>query len=84
MFIVVVVAVAFRVSTTNLGAPNTDGIDPDSTSNVLIENCYIRTGDYAIAIKSGWDSFGYNYNVSSSNITIRNMQLSSPCCAAVW
>ena len=66
------------------GAPNTDGIDPDSTSNVLIEDCYIRTGDDAIAIKSGWDEFGYGYNVSSSNITIRNMVLSSPCCAAVW
>eukprot|EP00750_Incisomonas_marina_P012519 INCI16927.1.p1 GENE.INCI16927.1~~INCI16927.1.p1 ORF type:complete len:422 (-),score=68.98 INCI16927.1:268-1533(-) len=65
------------------GAPNTDGIDPDSTSNVLIEDCYIRTGDDAIAIKSGWDEFGYGYNVSSSNITIRNMVLSSPCCAAV-
>eukprot|EP00935_MAST-01C_sp_MAST-1C-sp1_P002161 g2161.t1 len=65
------------------GAPNTDGIDPDSTSNVLIEDCYIRTGDDAIAIKSGWDEFGYRYNVSSSNITIRNSVFSSPCCAAV-
>ena len=60
-----------------------DGIDPDSTSNVLIEDCYIRTGDDAIAIKSGWDEFGYRYDRPSTNITIRNSIFSSPCCAAI-
>ncbi len=35
------------------GAPNTDGIDPLSTSHVLIEHTYIDTGDDNIAIKSG-------------------------------
>ena len=65
------------------GAPNTDGIDPDSTSDVLIERCYIRTGDDAIAIKSGWDEYGYEYGVPSRNITIRDCVFSSPCCAAV-
>ncbi len=34
-------------------APNTDGIDPLSTSHVLIEHAYIDTGDDDIAIKSG-------------------------------
>ncbi|ONK78804.1 uncharacterized protein A4U43_C02F22600, partial [Asparagus officinalis] len=28
-----------------LDSPNTDGIDPDSSSNVCIEDCYISTGD---------------------------------------
>ena len=64
-------------------APNTDGIDPDSTSDVLIHDVYIRTGDDAIAIKSGWDEYGYGYGVPSRNITIRDCVFSSPCCAAV-
>ena len=34
-------------------APNTDGIDPLSTSHVLIEHAYIDTGDDNVAIKSG-------------------------------
>ena len=33
-------------------APNTDGIDPISSSNVLISDCYIETGDDAICPKS--------------------------------
>ncbi|KAL0318993.1 UNVERIFIED_CONTAM: putative polygalacturonase [Sesamum angustifolium] len=43
------------------GAPNTDGIDPDSCENMLIEDCYISVGDDGIAIKSGWDQYGIAY-----------------------
>lgn len=35
------------------GSPNTDGIDPTSSRNVFISNCYIETGDDAICIKCG-------------------------------
>lgn len=38
--------------------PNNDGCDPESTSNVLIEECIFRTGDDAIAIKAGRDADG--------------------------
>ena len=38
---------------------NTDGIDVDSSEDVLIHNAYIRTGDDGICIKSGWDEYGY-------------------------
>ena len=60
---------------------NTDGIDPDSTRNVLIHDVYIRTGDDGIAIKSGWDEYGYQYAMPSENITIRDCNISTPCAA---
>jgi len=59
-------------------SPNTDGIDPDSSSNVCIEDCYISTGDDSIAIKSGWDEYGISYGHPSSDITVRRITGSSP------
>ncbi|KAL0332655.1 UNVERIFIED_CONTAM: putative polygalacturonase [Sesamum calycinum] len=41
-----------------LHAPNTDGIDPDSSTDVCIEDCYIESGDDLVAVKSGWDHYG--------------------------
>ncbi|KAK3268611.1 hypothetical protein CYMTET_22900 [Cymbomonas tetramitiformis] len=64
-------------------APNTDGIDPDSCENVLIEDSYFRTGDDAIAIKSGWDCYGYNVAAPSANIVIRNVTVHAPCCGGL-
>ncbi|WVZ76965.1 hypothetical protein U9M48_024873 [Paspalum notatum var. saurae] len=59
-------------------SPNTDGIDPDSSSNVCIEDSYISTGDDAVAIKSGWDEYGIAYGRPSSGITVRRVRGSSP------
>lgn len=59
--------------------PNNDGCDPESTSNVLIENCIFRTGDDAIAIKSGRDTDGRNIGRASKNIVIRNCLFHSEC-----
>ncbi|XP_077240523.1 putative polygalacturonase [Tasmannia lanceolata] len=56
-----------------LDSPNTDGIDPDSSNDVCIEDCYIRTGDDLISIKSGWDEYGIAYARPSSNIIIRRL-----------
>ena len=53
--------------------PNPDGLDPDSCSDVLIQNCFISTGDDCIAIKSGKDADGRAVNISSNNITVRNV-----------
>lgn len=52
--------------------PNNDGCNPESSKDVLIENCFFDTGDDCIAIKSGRDHDGRRVNVSSENIIIRN------------
>ena len=52
--------------------PNNDGLDPDSSKNVLIKNCYFDTGDDCIAIKSGMNADGRRINVPSENIIIKN------------
>ncbi|OAY62011.1 probable polygalacturonase [Manihot esculenta] len=56
-----------------LDSPNTDGIDPDSSDDVCIEDCYISTGDDLIAIKSGWDEYGISYARPCRNIIIRRL-----------
>ena len=38
--------------------PNNDGIDPDSTRNLLIEDCYFSTGDDCVVLKSGLNEDG--------------------------
>jgi polygalacturonase len=52
-------------------APNTDGIDPISTSHVLIEHVVIDTGDDNVAIKSGLVERG-DPDVPSTDIVIRD------------
>ncbi|KAJ6382006.1 hypothetical protein OIU77_030622 [Salix suchowensis] len=64
-------------------APNTDGIDPDSCEDMVIEDCYISVGDDAIAIKSGWDQYGTAYGQPSTNILIRNLVVRSMVSAGI-
>jgi polygalacturonase len=52
--------------------PNSDGCDPESCRDVLIEDCLFDTGDDCIAIKSGRDHDGRRVNVPSENIIVRN------------
>lgn len=46
-------------------SPNTDGIDPVSSKNVFISNCYIDTGDDGICPKSIGD-------IPNENLTVTN------------
>ena len=59
--------------------PNNDGCDPESTLNVLIENCTFRTGDDAVAIKAGRDTDGRPTGRPSENIVVRNCSFFSEC-----
>lgn len=59
--------------------PNNDGCDPESSCNVLIENCLFRTGDDAVAIKAGRDADGRRVGRPSENIVIRHCRFYSKC-----
>ena len=53
-------------------APNADGIDVDSSSDVIIRNVFIETSDDHISLKSGENSEGFQFNRSTSNVIIEN------------
>jgi polygalacturonase len=52
--------------------PNNDGCNPDSSRDVLIENCVFDTGDDCIAIKSGKNADGRRIGIPSENIIVRS------------
>jgi polygalacturonase len=51
---------------------NNDGVDPEMSQNVLIENCIFDQGDDAIAIKSGSNQDAWRLHTPSKNIVMRN------------
>lgn len=51
---------------------NNDGIDPECTRNLLIEDIHFNNGDDNVAIKSGRDNDGWTMGKPSENIIIRN------------
>lgn len=53
-------------------SPNTDGIDIESCSDVIVEGCHFDLGDDCIAIKSGKIYMAKKYNTPSKKIKIRH------------
>lgn len=51
---------------------NNDGIDIESSSNVLVEESWFRTGDDSVVVKSGRDLDGRSIGVPSRRIVVRN------------
>lgn len=51
---------------------NNDGIDPECSRNILIEDIHFDNGDDNIAIKAGRDNDGWAVAAPSENIVIRN------------
>ena len=51
---------------------NNDGIDPEMTRNLLIEDIDFNNGDDNVAVKAGRDNDGWKESVASENIIIRN------------
>ncbi len=67
--------VTVRGVTMNSHGPNNDGCNPESSRDVLIEDCLFDTGDDCIAIKSGRNRDGRRIGVPSENIVIRNCRM---------
>jgi polygalacturonase len=51
---------------------NNDGVDPEMSQNMLIEDCIFDQGDDAIAIKAGRNQDAWRLNTPTKNIVIRN------------
>jgi polygalacturonase len=58
----------------NIGGkgPSTDGVDIDSSSNILVEHCDIECNDDAICLKAGRDSDGLRVNRPTEKVIIRD------------
>lgn len=53
------------------GVPRGDGINIESSKNVLIEYCTLNTGDDCITMKAGRGEDGLKVNKSTENIVVR-------------
>ncbi|XP_050221078.1 probable polygalacturonase [Mercurialis annua] len=66
-----------------VAVPNTDGINPNSCTNTIIEDCYITSGDDCVAIKSGWDQYGIKFAMPLKDLIVRRLTCISPKSAAI-
>lgn len=51
---------------------NNDGVDPEMTRNILIEDCIFDQGDDAIAIKSGRNQDAWRLDTPTENLVMRH------------
>ena len=62
---------------------NSDGCDPDSCEDVLIERCHFDVSDDCIAIKSGRDQDGWRVARPTRNVVIRDCRMSTHVAGAI-
>ncbi len=55
--------------------PNSDGCDPESSSDVLIEDSLFDTGDDCIALKSGRNADGRRLKTPVERVVVRNCRM---------
>lgn len=67
--------VLVRRVTVRTNGPNTDGLNPDSCRNVLVESCSFSTGDDCIAINSGMNEDGWRVGRPCENVVIRDCHM---------
>ena len=56
---------------------NNDGCDPESSTNVLIQDCNFNVGDDGVAIKAGRDQDGWRIGQPTENVIVRNCTFNS-------
>jgi len=54
---------------------NNDGVDPEMSQNVLIEDCVFDQGDDAVSVKSGRDRDAWRIGVPARNIVMRRCRI---------
>ena len=59
------------VTVNSVGVPRGDGIDIESSRNVLIEYCTLNCGDDCFTMKSGRDKDGLRVNKPTENVVVR-------------
>lgn len=61
-----------RMRISDNGGPSTDGVDIDSSSYVLVQNCDIDNNDDDICLKAGRDADGLRVNRPTEYVVIRD------------
>lgn len=61
-----------RGITVNSGWTNNDGVDVDSSTDVLIDHNTLLTGDDGVSIKSGRNEDGWRVGKPTENVIVRN------------
>lgn len=67
--------VIIRGVTVRTAGHNTDGLNPDSCRNVLIEHCSFSTGDDCIAVNAGMNEDGWRVGKPCENVLIRHCNM---------
>ncbi|HEY6346528.1 MAG TPA: glycosyl hydrolase family 28 protein [Bryobacteraceae bacterium] len=69
------VTIRNNIGRNNIGGrgPSTDGIDVDSSSDVLVENADIDGNDDAVVMKAGRDADGLRVNRPTENVVVRDI-----------
>lgn len=66
--------VIVRRVTVQTDGPNNDGLNPDSSKNVLVEDSFFSTGDDCVVIKAGLNEDGWRVGRPSENIVVRRLR----------
>lgn len=67
--------VVIRGVRVNARGHNNDGVDPEMSQNVLIEDCVFNQGDDAISVKSGRNQDAWRLATPARNIVVRNCRV---------